>query len=88
MIFSHKNCVNPNLPFQYLTAGLSASKPDDPRLMVGQFAHVQAAAFTNSNWISLLGGILSERRDPRFCLVIGMPPKTSLDDLELKRGEN
>jgi hypothetical protein len=31
---------------------------------------------------------LSGRRDPRSCLVIGRPPKTSLIDVEPKRSEN
>jgi hypothetical protein len=31
---------------------------------------------------------LSERRDPRVCLEIRRPPKTPLDDVESKRGED
>jgi hypothetical protein len=36
----------------------------------------------------LPGGTPSGRRDHRVCLGIGRPPKTSLVDVELKRGED
>jgi hypothetical protein len=35
-----------------------------------------------------LGGTPSGRRDPRVCLEIDKPPKTSLNDVELERGED
>jgi hypothetical protein len=34
------------------------------------------------------GGTLSRRRNPRVCLGIDIPPKTPLDDIESKRGED
>jgi hypothetical protein len=43
-----------------------------------------AAAFANSTQILLSGGTPSGRRGLR----IGMPPKTPLDDIESKRGED
>jgi hypothetical protein len=36
----------------------------------------------------LPGETPSERRDPRVCLGVGMPPKTPLVDVEPKRGED
>jgi hypothetical protein len=48
----------------------------------------RATTFANNTWISLLGGTSSRRRDPRVCLGVGRPPKTSPDDVETKRGED
>jgi hypothetical protein len=36
----------------------------------------------------LPGGTPSGRRDPRVCFGVGMPTKTPLVDVELKRGED
>jgi hypothetical protein len=48
----------------------------------------EATEFNNSTWISLPGGTPSERRDPKFCLEIGRPPKTALNDVEPERDED
>jgi hypothetical protein len=40
------------------------------------------------HWISLPGGTLSRRRDPRVCHEIGRSPKTPLYDVESKIGED
>jgi hypothetical protein len=39
----------------------------------------EAMEFANNPWISLPGGTLSGRRDPRICLGVGRPPKTPLN---------
>jgi hypothetical protein len=44
--------------------------------------------FANSTWISLPGETPSVRRDPRVCLGINGPPKTSLNDIEPEIGED
>jgi hypothetical protein len=50
-------------------------------------ACAEVAAFANSTWIRPPRGTPSGRRVPRFCLGVGRPPKTPLDDVEPKRGE-
>jgi hypothetical protein len=60
---------------------------DGPQPRAGRSAHAQGAVgFANNTWISLLGGTLSGRRHPKFCLGIGIPSKMPLYDVESKRG--
>jgi hypothetical protein len=48
----------------------------------------QKGFLCNRSRFCLSGGIPSGRRDPRVCLGIGRPPKTSLVDVESKRGKD
>jgi hypothetical protein len=56
----------------------------------GQTVRVCAGAveFADDVWISLPRGTPTGRRDPRVCLGISRPPKTPLNDIEPKRGED
>jgi hypothetical protein len=46
------------------------------------------AEFADGAWISLPGGTLSGRRDSMVCVGIGRPPKTLLNDVKPKEGED
>jgi hypothetical protein len=61
----------------------SAERPDGPRLVAGQSACAQRRRRSpTAPGSDLPGGTPSGRRDPRFCLGIGRPPKTPRDDVE------
>jgi hypothetical protein len=68
--------------------GLPCVEPDDMRLVVGRSVRAQGRGCSPTTPDLTLKGTLSGRRDPKVCLGVSRPPKTPLDDVESKRGED